>query len=75
MAFRHWYCEWCGEEGTVRHKKNAGVYEVHTAIGAHHRRKFEACAEMNGTECVRLGVPSAAWRRKAKERVVVRTAS
>lgn len=72
MAFQHWYCEWCGEEGSVQHKKDASVFEVQAAIGRHHRRKFEACTEMNGTEYVRLGFPSAAWRRKVKEPVVVR---
>lgn len=69
MAFQHWFCEFCGEEGTVQYKKHAGVYEVKEKIGSQHRKYFPACPEMNGMEYVRLGFPSEKFKRARRERV------
>jgi hypothetical protein len=67
MAFQHWYCESCAEEGTVQHKKGAGVWEVKEKITVQHRKYFPACDEMRGLEHVRLGFPNKAfYKRKAE---------
>jgi len=71
MAFQHWYCEWCGEDGTVQHKKHAGVWEVKEQISAQHRRYFPACAEMQGLSQVRLGFPPKGFAAKKREPVTV----
>lgn len=58
MAFQHWHCECCREEGTVQHKKDAGVHEVKEMIGSQHRKYAAYCADVYGIDKVRLGFPT-----------------
>lgn len=68
MAFEHWYCEGCREDGCVRYQKHASVFEVATKIGENHRKKSPICAGIHGRDKVRIGrqhVPKVRIRRVA----------
>lgn len=49
-----WRCEKCATHGSVRHKADAGVYDVRNQLDRAHAKKAPGCALYHGLSRVRV---------------------